>query len=374
MIRRLGVFLGCTLFTVLWIATAHAERRVALLIGNGAYASAPLANPRNDVDTMKVAFAGAGFDIIEAEVDLSRTAMTRALEKFEAAAKGSDIAVIFYSGHGVEVGGVNYLIPIDARLTSDRDVKFEAIPLDDVLQSLEGAAKLKLVLLDACRDNPFNQTMRRVATRGAPSRGLVRTEASSNNMLIAYAAAPGRTALDGSGRNSPFTAALAKYLVTPGTDVRLALGKIRDEVGAATQGQQQPFLTGSLGGELIPLGGRTELRPQVNTPVPDADAAARSDFALAKSIGTVAAWDAFLARYERGFFADLAVAERQRIKNSETPVKPKPNTPIPNNKKVAETPEQTMKRCGAEWQAAKEAKTMAAGETWRSFLGECRRR
>jgi len=230
---------------------AYAGKKVALLIGNAAYKEAPLANPLNDVAAMKEVLRGAGFDTIEAHTDLDRRAMSQALDAFEAAASGAEIGLVFFSGHGIEVGGTNYLVPTDAQLKSDRDIKLETIPIGEVLQALEGATRLKLVLLDACRDNPF--VARSVGRKSALGKGLGRTEATSQNMLIAYAAAPGYTALDGSGGTSPFTAALVKYLVEPGVDVRIALGKVRDEVSETTGRRQIPFQTGSLGGDLIAL-------------------------------------------------------------------------------------------------------------------------
>jgi uncharacterized caspase-like protein len=171
---------------------AQAERRVALLIGNAAYAAAPLSNPLHDVAAMKATLIAAGFDVVVAKTDLSRPDMSRALGDFQTVANGADIALIFFSGHGMEVGGTNYLIPVDARLSSERDVKFETIPLDDVLESLGGAVKLTVVLLDACRDNPFTHSMARTAQRGIPSRGLVRIDDAQMgaNTVIAYAAAP----------------------------------------------------------------------------------------------------------------------------------------------------------------------------------------
>jgi len=236
------------------VVSAQAEKRVALLIGNGAYSSgAQLINPRNDVEALRVALKGAGFDFIDAQADLNRASMVRALRNFEEKAQGSDIAVVFYSGHGIEFNGQNYLIPVDAKLDSDRDIDDETLSLDRVLRAIDGATKLKLVLLDACRDNPFNNSMKRSLTRSVVSRGLARVDAADANMLIAYAAAPGQLALDGDGRNSPFTSALVKHLLTPGLDVRLALGKIRDEVSATTGRRQIPFQTGSLGGDLIQL-------------------------------------------------------------------------------------------------------------------------
>jgi hypothetical protein len=306
---------------------AFADKRVALLIGNATYVKeAQLFNPLNDVGLMKAALTGAGFDIVEVQTDLNRAGMLRALRTFEDATQDADIGVIFYSGHGIELNGQNYLVPVDARLVSDRDIADEAVSLDRVLDALDAVKRLKLVLLDACRDNPFGAAMKRVASRGVASKGLARIEAvSSTNMLIAYAAAPGQIASDGEGANSPFTTALAKRLVTPGLDVELALRQVRDDVLAATGQKQQPYKTGSLGGDTLAL---SKLTPKIDTdisrnhaePPADLDAAARADFALAKQIGSTAAWDVFLAHHKEGFLADLAKAEAQKLQKSLKPV------------------------------------------------------
>jgi outer membrane murein-binding lipoprotein Lpp len=254
---RHGVGIVAVVVAILLLAgPAAADRKVALLIGNAAYAAAPLANPPNDVATLRAALAAAGFDTVDARTDLGRAAMSAALDDFTAVARQADVAIVYFSGHGIEIGGVNYLVPVDARLVAERDVKFEAIPMEDVTAALAGARRLKLVLLDACRDNPFGKGGRGGATKSlGQTRGLGRVEADVADMLIAYAAAPGQVAFDGTGSISPFTAALARELVAPGVDVRLALGAVRDDVLKATGGRQQPFLTGSLGRDAILLGG-----------------------------------------------------------------------------------------------------------------------
>lgn len=293
--------------------TAHADRRVALLIGNSHYSIGVLANPANDVSAMQSALVSAGFDIIEAKTDLGRNAMLDALKAFEDTVTGADIGVVFYSGHGIEMGGQNYLLPTDVRLASDRDVEDEAIRLDRVLRALDGASKLKLVLLDACREDPFKKQMKKIVTRGSLSRGLERTDATSDNMLIAYAAAPGQVAYDGEGRMSPFTAALAARLVTPGVDVVLALREVRDDVMKATDRRQKPYQTGSLGGGQIFLNKALPKPPKLTNEGSDPEAGVRADYAAAKAIGTPAAWDAFLAKYPEGLYASFAKAEREKL-------------------------------------------------------------
>jgi TPR repeat protein len=231
---------------------AEAAKRVALLIGNEKYeATSQLNNPANDVELMKASFEDAGFDAVTTVHDLDRASMVRALRDFEDAATGAEVAIIYYSGHGMEMNGQNFLLPVDVALKSDKDVEDEAVPLDRVQRSLEGATRLKLVILDACRNNPFEQAMTRSISTRAVSRGLARVEPESADLLVAFASKAGTVAMDGEGKNSPFATALSKYLTEPGVDVRIALGKVRDEVVAATNRGQEPFVYGSLGGAQI---------------------------------------------------------------------------------------------------------------------------
>src|SRR5262245_26766761 len=174
---------------------ASAERRVALLVGNSAYQNATaLANPSNDSQAVAGKLKDAGFDVISAYRDLGNLQFKRAIRQFEDAAGDADIAVVFYAGHGIEIRGVNYLIPVDATLARDRDADDEAITLDRLLQSVEGAKRLGVVILDACRDNPFARTMQRARTaalRAGVTPGLAIVEPASRNTLIAYAAKSG---------------------------------------------------------------------------------------------------------------------------------------------------------------------------------------
>ena len=231
-----------------------AERRVALVIGNSSYIHAPaLDNPVNDVTAVSVMLEGAGFQVVETRNNLDNTAMRRVIREFSAMTRDADVAVVFYAGHGLEVDGINYLIPTDAKLASDIDVEDEAISLDRVLRVLEPAKSLRLVILDACRDNPFVKTMKRTLASRSFGRGLAGVEPAMSNTLIAFAAKAGSTANDGDGAHSPFTTALLKHLTAPGLDLRIAFGKVRDEVLASTGARQEPHVYGSLGGTTIAL-------------------------------------------------------------------------------------------------------------------------
>ncbi len=175
--------------------------------------------------------------------------MVKALRDFAAQADTADWAVIFYAGHGMEVGGTNYLVPVDAKIASDRDIGFEAVPLDQVLNAAERASKLRLVILDACRDNPFKARMKRsltVASRSV-SGGLAAIEPAAGTMVV-YAAKDGQQASDGDGADSPFTLAFVKNVQTPGLEVRRLFDYVRDDVMDMTNNQQQPFSYGSISG------------------------------------------------------------------------------------------------------------------------------
>ncbi len=229
-------------------------KRVALVIGNGAYKSVPaLPNPPRDAEAMAALFRAAGFDDVKVETNLSGTAMRRALRVFADKAADADAAVVFYAGHGVEIGGRNYLVPVDAALATDLDVKDEAIELDRVLELLEPVKRLKLVILDACRENPFANRMRLTTASRSVGRGLAPPVEQTSNTLVAYAARAGAVAADGDARNSPFTAALLNNLTRPGLDVRIALGKAHDEVLQTTSRKQEPFVYGALGGDTLAL-------------------------------------------------------------------------------------------------------------------------
>jgi uncharacterized caspase-like protein len=285
-------------------AAAQADKRVALVVGNSAYQHAPpLPNPARDSQAMAKMFQNAGFNVVSALYDAGYLELKRAIRQFEDAAADSDIAVIYFAGHGIEIHGVNYLIPTDAKLASDRDAEDEAIALDRLLTSLDGAKRLRLVILDACRENPFVRKMlqqRSAALRGVSS-GLATVEPSTSNTLIAYAARAGAAADDGQADHSPFTAALLHNLFVPALDVRLAFGRVRDEVLKTTANKQEPFVYGSLGGANISLVPAPEQSPRAVDLGPE-----REDYSRVEKIGTKRAWQMFLAQYPNGFYADLA--------------------------------------------------------------------
>ena len=313
MSKRLSLI--AVLATMLTFAAAHdarAEKRVALVLGMSKYQNVPaLTNPARDAAAMGEVFKKAGFDTVDTKLDLTVSGLRREIRDFAAAAADADIAVVYYAGHGIEVSGTNYLIPSDARLQSDFDIPDETVSLDRVLQALEPVKRLRLVILDACRDNPFDKSMKRSlgGTRSI-GRGLAEVEPAKNT-LIAFAAKAGAVASDGDGNNSPFATALMKHIISPGLDLRLAFGKVRDDVVKTTNSRQEPFMYGSLGGDTVAL------VPQSVIPA-DPNAEARKDYEFAAQLGTKEAWASFLAARPSGLYADLARQQAAKLKTAES--------------------------------------------------------
>jgi uncharacterized caspase-like protein len=302
-----GFFLAAAL--LLACQPAWAAKRVALVLGNSAYQNvARLPNPVNDGTAMAATLKDAGFDVVDSRHDLMAAETRRALRDFADRARDADIAVVYYAGHGIEVDGTNYLIPVDAKLERDTDVYDEAFSLDRVLLAIEPAKRLRLVILDACRDNPFAKIMKRTVASRAIGQGLAKVEPASSNTLIAYAAKAGSTAADGDSKNSPFTAALVKHITTPGLDVRKAFGFVRDDVLKNTSNRQEPYVYGSLGGDDVPL-----VPAKAAVPASSAQADTRKDYELALQIGNKDALNAFLAQYPDGFYANLARLQLAKI-------------------------------------------------------------
>src|ERR1700722_2229353 len=297
---------------------ARAETRVALVVGNAGYAHADvLANSINDAVAVASVLKKAGFEVDE-RYNLTVLEFKLAVRDFARTAAKADIAVVYYSGHGMGFDGRNYLIPTDARLANESDVEDEAIPLDRVLAATHAAKKLSLIILDACRENPFLHLDSGLATKRVSFKGLVPLESTGTNTLVAYAAKAGSVSFDGAGANSPFTTALVKYIAEPGLDIRLALGKVRDEVLAATGNAQEPSIYGSLGGSniyLVPAPSKTgPLDGQ------DADHVAASDYEKAERLGSLQASQVFLAAHNSGYYVSLARIHLARLQ----PVEAKP--------------------------------------------------
>jgi hypothetical protein len=249
---RLAVLVASTLAA--FAPAAAQQRNIALVIGNGAYAKAnPLSNPVNDASDMAAALKEAGFDVILG-LDLDKHGFDMKVRDFSRALPDADASVFFYAGHGLQVGGHNYLVPVDAELQNERDLDFEGVGLDFILKQMElgRETKTNIVFLDACRDNPLARNLARsMGTRSASvGSGLAQVQAGVGT-FIAYSTQPGNVALDGQGRNSPFTAALARSIRQPDRNLTAVMVDVRRQVLSATNGRQVPWDHSALTGEFF---------------------------------------------------------------------------------------------------------------------------
>lgn len=310
-------------------ASVNAQQRVALVIGNGAYQYSPvLPNPRNDARDIALALDRLGFSVARIE-DANFDTMRRALRDFSQRARNADMAVVFFAGHGMEVGGENWLIPVDAELKADTDADHEAITLKSVLGTVETARNLGLVVLDACRNNPFTARMLRTVRTRSVDRGFARIE-PEGNVLVAYSAKDGTVASDGNGRNSPFTAALLKHIEEPNVEINILFRRVRDDVMAATRRTQQPFVYGSLSQEEIFLKGRRPSgTPSVAAPAPPAVTPPKQDQVAALSpvttpigaatlLGQFGDWGAYVAT-PNGQKSCFALVKSQQSRGGRSP-------------------------------------------------------
>lgn len=295
--------------------SAQADKRVAVVVGNGAYKNvAALPNPATDATSMARLLRNVGFEVVEGS-NLTRDRMTEKLLDFGRKAEGADVALFFYAGHGIAVNGTNYLLPVDADLKSEMDIKLgAAINVDLTLEQTMGDAKVKLVFLDACRDNPFAAKIRSAkASRSVNVQSGLAEMKSGEGTLIAFATGPGQTALDGeAGTNSPFTRALMANLTAPGVEIQQAMTKVRAQVQDETSKGQLPWghtnLTGAvyLNQAPTPSAGASE-------PAAIATASSTSDAELEfwrsiKETNKPEELNAYLTNYPNGTFKSIALA------------------------------------------------------------------
>ncbi len=331
---RLLIILAMLMFSSL---PAIADRRVALVIGNSAYEHVPqLANPKNDASDMATKLEALGFEVVRGS-DLNLSDMRKAARDFTNKLEGAELSLFFYAGHGLQVNGNNYMAPVDAKLASYDDLDYEVLSMDLILSAMERKTKVNLIFLDACRDNPLAENLARsMGTRStAVGRGLAKL-GSGVGSLIAFATQPGNVALDGKGRNSPFTTALLKHLGTPGQSVTDDLINVRKEVLDATEGKQVPWDNSSLTGPVV-LKEKPKEEPKVEPlPAPEAKAPQQSDNTV-----ELAYWDsikdstekgyfeAYLVRWPEGTFTDIA---KLKIASLEKQAAEKPTAPAqPDN-------------------------------------------
>jgi uncharacterized caspase-like protein len=259
------------LFVVALLAlscSAQAEKRVALVIGNSAYQNtAPLKNPRSDAEDMSAALKRLGFDVTSG-YDLDDRGMSQKVRDFARSLDGAETALFFYAGHGVQSKGQNFLLPVNASLKTESDLDFETVSLDLVMKQMQRSAKVSLVFLDACRDNPLTRSLAGGSRSASIGTGLARVEEAAGTM-ISFSTQPGNVALDGSGRNSPFTKALLKHIGTVGATIGDIMIDVRKQVIAETNEKQVPWENSSLTGKFY-------FRPAAQPPAAAADPGAAS--------------------------------------------------------------------------------------------------
>jgi Caspase domain len=302
----LFAFFAAVFFSV-FVTPAFADNRVALVIGNGVYARVPhLPNPVHDAEDVAAALKRSGFEIMVA-TDLDKAGMDEAMIKFARAARAADVAMFYYTGHALQFGGINYLVPVDAQLNDEADLR-RMVRVDDVIADMQPAKNLRILVLDSCRDNPLAEQLKRsigTARSASIGRGLAKID-SPEGMIIAYATQPGRTADDGDGRNSPYTTAFLKNVETK-EEIGTIFRRISADVYQTTHRAQLPELSLSLIGEFY-LNGKLQITATPAQPPAPVDpcAAASDHWKSAEAINTKAAYEDHLARFPTCSFASLA--------------------------------------------------------------------
>ncbi|MBY5532822.1 hypothetical protein HFO42_07585 [Rhizobium leguminosarum] len=280
---------------VLTVSThAAVEKRVALVIGNSAYeGGGALVNPANDADDISIVLRSLGFEVTKA-VDVTGDGFAEAVDGFSRSLNGADVALFYYSGHGIQVEGINYLLPVDFHGTNEISVKRHSIDLNDVIKQMEAAAKVNLVFLDACRNNPFAANFV-TRTKSVLSRGLANQPSGANTMIV-YATAPGTTASDGNGRNSPFTAAILENIETPGIEIEIMMKRVTRSVSEKTHRVQSPERLSKLSLEFYFKPADQESEPK-SVSQPAADTSAIEDWRIVENTNDKVMIEAFLKKY-----------------------------------------------------------------------------
>jgi formylglycine-generating enzyme required for sulfatase activity len=303
---------------------ACAEKRVALVVGNSNYQIAPaLTNPQNDARDIAAALKRLNFDVTTG-LDLTVAQFDNAVDVFTAAAKDADVALFFFSGHGVQVDKRGYLAPINVKIESESSALRELVAIQEVVSRIENAAKVSVILLDACRDSPLQERLRRVAKEQnkelVPPKGLPPVSVVGSNTLIVYATVPGETASDGSGRNSPFTASLLDHIETPGLAVEIMFARVTADVLKKTGGKQQPERYSRLQTELVLLGPQQTLAPKPPAgPQPPVGEVAHA-WGDIKDLKDVAVFEAFRKQYGQAnaLYDTLASQRIDELKRAQT--------------------------------------------------------
>lgn len=308
--------------------SASAQKRVALVIGNSAYVHTPaLGNPKNDAADVAAALASFGFEIVEG-YDLDKASFDRTIRNFATAMQGADVGVFFYAGHGLQVQGQNYLVPVDAELTAAAALDFEMVRLDLVQRTMENNARTNILFLDACRDNPLARNLARsMGTRSSSvGHGLASVEAGVGT-LISFSTQPGNVALDGGGRNSPFAGALVRNMRASGEDLSALLISVRNDVMKATANKQIPWEHSSLTGRFYfkPASQETAGSPAATRAPPVARDQAADAWAAAKDSTSPAVLEAYIVRFGSSFYAELARERLRSLQSKEAAAMPAPS-------------------------------------------------
>lgn len=345
----LTVKLALLLLGLLLLPSANASNRVALVIGNADYREMPLANPRNDAKAMQEVLQKANFDVITA-LDADLKSMQTAILDFTSRLNENSTALFFYAGHGVQANGRNYLLPVDAHIESERSLRFNSLELTDVLDELENSpAKIKMVILDACRNNPFERSLR------GTGRGLAAVDAARGT-LIAYATAPGATASDGEGDNGLYTQALLQAMQKPGLKVEEVFKETRIHVADASKGTQIPWESSSLTGDFIFIDmDKKQITVSGDYAIQNASSTAAADkqqqafdrealfWSSIKDSEDPQMLNAYLTRYPDGHFADLAGLRLARLQAEPTPaaLSNSPQSSLQNSLQISQPEPQT---------------------------------
>ena len=321
-------FIALLLLFVLLPSAALAQKRVALVIGNSAYLhTSKLTNPKNDATDMVAALKKHGFQVLDG-FDLDKAAFDRKVRDFATALSSAQVGVFFYAGHGLQVSGHNYLVPIDAQLSTASALDFEMVRLDLVHRTMEREAQTNILFLDACRDNPLARNLARaMGTRSTEiGRGLAHVE-SGVGTLISFSTQPGNVALDGTGRNSPFAGALVKQLSSTNDDFIAILVAVRNDVMKETQRKQVPWEHSALTGRFYFSGPA----PSLLAPAPPARSSEAAEaWDRAKDTNSIAVLEAFMARFEDTFYAAMARDRIEELKRQQVAIA----TPRPATKPV----------------------------------------
>jgi Caspase domain len=339
--RFFSVFAAALLLLVSSIS-ALAAGKVALVIGNGDYLNAnKLPNPSNDATDMMAALQELGFTVIGG-TNLNHQAMAAKIGDFEDASRDADTTLFFYAGHGMQVNGQNFLVPIDAKLERPTSLQFETIDADVVLRSMAGPGKTAIALLDACRDNPLSRSFSRSLGKTrttAVAQGLATPTIPGGGILIGFATAPGEVAADGDGHNSPFTAALLKNIKTPGLEIQQLMTRVKGDVYAATKETQEPWHNSSLRTEvfLVAPNAPDPVDQKQSMPGAPSDADVLSEWNAIKDSKSASVFDAFIATHadspvfkalaedrKKDLDRDNTLALLDSLKIPETPAPPDP--------------------------------------------------